>query len=1064
LIAAGATLTLNASTLTSGVLTFDGSAETDGAFNIVASNSTGNDVITGGAGNDSIKSGAGADSLSGGAGDDTFTFAAGTTGLTSADTVDGGAGMDSVVLTTNTQINATDFDHVTNIEGITVANTTTNVTITTKLGLIDSLNNYLGVDASTLTSGVLTINASAETVVGGYGLYVTTGTASTAADHITGGSGIDIVSYVSGVLTSADTVDGGAYWDAILMTGNNTIASTDFNNVSNIEYIALANTTSNVAITTKDALVATGATLTLDASTLTTGKLTFSGAAETVAGAFGNFNIIGGGAADTITGGAGNDTLMGGGGVDSLAGGAGNDTYAYATLAQFYTTPGALVDSIAVDSSGTDSIQVAGNITLTASDSLAGLAGKQIEQLVAAAYTGTTLGNTDSIVLTTNTKLGGLSTIDLSLDTNTGSSALIDLRGATNATTLKGVGAGTNTFDFTAGALTSTYTVVGGTGSDTVALTGNTQINATDFNNVSNIETITLQNTTTNVSITTANALVAAGATLTLDASSLTTGVLNFVGTAETDGAFSITGSAGVDTITGGSGNDTFIYNSMAAFFTAALDTITGGAVVDSITGGAGTDTIQVAGAFLINPDPANCIDSLARVHSAEKLVAAAYNGAGQAHWIVINGYANPGSLGSITTVDLSGDISFGSSATVALWAGVSVNITGVLNGSNNLQGDVGNDTIIGGNGNDYIYAGTGADNVSGGAGDDTFYFAAGQLSSGKVAVRDHVDGGTGYDTLAFTGDVAIGVGLNYVYNIEHITLENSTTNVSFSTLDTTVAAGATLTLDVSSTLNGGGVLNFNGAAETDGMFSITGGTGNDIITGGAGNDTLTGGDGNNSITGGAGDDNIAAGVGADTITGGFGADTIYLGNDGVTDKIIVAAGDSGAGGVDQIYGFDAIATGGDVLDFPTVASALSHIGVDGYTTSVATNGILSSSITNGMISFDNVNQTFTAPIMVNASNLADVTAYCATNIYGGDPGATSAQAARTAQTVAFYVDGDNNGDYISAGDFLRVFQAGVAYQGSASTDDIYVDIHVLWVSALVDNAAAAAANTVVII
>ena len=112
----------------------------------------------------------------------------------------------------------------------------------------------------------------------------------------------------------------------------------------------------------------------------------------------------------------------------------------------------------------------------------------------------------------------------------------------------------------------------GGTGTDTVALTGNTLISATDFNNVSSIETIAVANTTTNVNITTVDALVDSGATLILDARSLTTGVLTFNGAAETNGAFNITGGAGADTITGGAG----------------ADTITGGAGNDTITGGAG--------------------------------------------------------------------------------------------------------------------------------------------------------------------------------------------------------------------------------------------------------------------------------------------------------------------------------------------------------------------------------------------------------------------------------------------------------------------------------------------
>ncbi|MBL0011889.1 MAG: hypothetical protein IPP22_14825 [Nitrosomonas sp.] len=102
-------------------------------------------------------------------------------------------------------------------------------------------------------------------------------------------------------------------------------------------------------------------------------------------------------------------------------------------------------------------------------------------------------------------------------------------------------------------------------------MTGNTAFTASnDFDNVSNIETITLGNTNTAVTITTRDSLVAAGATLIL--STANTGGLTFNGAAETDGAFNITSSG------------------------ASNDTITGGNGADSISAGTGTDTIAGGG------------------------------------------------------------------------------------------------------------------------------------------------------------------------------------------------------------------------------------------------------------------------------------------------------------------------------------------------------------------------------------------------------------------------------------------------------------------------------------
>jgi len=149
-------------------------------------------------------------------------------------------------------------------------------------------------------------------------------------------------------------------------------------------------------------------------------------------------------------------------------------------------------------------------------------------------------------------------------------------------------GSGNDIFSFAAfSGLTSADTVDGGSGSDTIALTGNTALTAeNDFDAVKNIETITLSNTNTDVSITTKDTLVAASAALTLS-NAANSGVLTFIGSAETDGTFTITGGAGGDTLSGGTGSDTLIGG-------AGNDSITSGAGSDSITGNAGADTITL--------------------------------------------------------------------------------------------------------------------------------------------------------------------------------------------------------------------------------------------------------------------------------------------------------------------------------------------------------------------------------------------------------------------------------------------------------------------------------------
>ncbi|MBL0011893.1 MAG: hypothetical protein IPP22_14845 [Nitrosomonas sp.] len=110
------------------------------------------------------------------------------------------------------------------------------------------------------------------------------------------------------------------------------------------------------------------------------------------------------------------------------------------------------------------------------------------------------------------------------------------------------------------------------------------------------------------------------------------------------------------------------------------------------------------------------------------------------------------------------------------------------------------------------------------------------------------------------------------------------------------------------------GVLTFNGSAETDGAFTITGGTGNDSITGSSGNDTISAGTGNDTLVGGAGNDSIASGAGTDTIMGSAGADTILPGssaNDNTRQTVIYSTVSDGAAagassGADTITQFDA--------------------------------------------------------------------------------------------------------------------------------------------------------------
>jgi Ca2+-binding RTX toxin-like protein len=179
----------------------------------------------------------------------------------------------------------------------------------------------------------------------------------------------------------------------------------------------------------------------------------------------------------------------------------------------------------------------------------------------------------------------------------------------------------------------------------------------------------------------------------------------------------------------------------------------------------------------------------------------------------------------------------------------------------------------------------------------------------------DQIDGLAGTDTLNISADQTVTFTATTLTNVEVITITAGIQNIT--THDATVGTGQTLTVDASSS---SAKLTWNGAAETDGKFAITGGAGNDSILGGAGDDTLYGGAGNDTISGADGNDLLYGDDGNDTLYGGNGNDTLYGGdgNDflfGLADDDLIYGGAgndglSGGDGNDTLWG----GTGNDTL------------------------------------------------------------------------------------------------------------------------------------------------------
>ena len=175
-----------------------------------------------------------------------------------------------------------------------------------------------------------------------------------------------------------------------------------------------------------------------------------------------------------------------------------------------------------------------------------------------------------------------------SADTITGGSGDDVISGTAGADNIDG---GTGNDSITLGA--GSHTVDGGIGTDTLTVT--TTATDTEWNSITNVETIHIA-TDVATTIAAVNGLVASGATLYVDASALiTTNILTFDGSGEQDGKFSIVGGAASDIITGGTGADTISGGGGSDSIAGGngADSILGGAGSDQITGGAGADTMD---------------------------------------------------------------------------------------------------------------------------------------------------------------------------------------------------------------------------------------------------------------------------------------------------------------------------------------------------------------------------------------------------------------------------------------------------------------------------------------
>jgi trimeric autotransporter adhesin len=396
--------------------------------------------------------------------------------------------------------------------------------------------------------------------------------------------------------------------------------------------------------------------------------------------------------------------------------------------------------------------------------------------------------------------------------------------GAGNDTITAGTGAesvdgglGNDRIKIQADDLTSADIIDGNLGTDIIQIgaTAGTEALAgtTAFSSVTNVETITFDVSSGNSAVTTVDALVASGMSLTVDAS-LLTGTLDFrastltgASTAaqpnltaiEKDGAFSITGGAGADTIIGGAGNDTIdggITGANTLLGGEGSDKITlSAAVAEVVAGGVGDDTIVVSTAITRTGADTFNVD-----YGTDTITGVGYGTGttGLADILVVSSGATAnvklaGPWAAPLTVDNSGVANIdanGNTVSMALDAATSTYGYNIFNTSStgvSMTGASKVDTITGGTGADTLIGGQGRDILMGGQGADTFTFAVANdtnFSNGEYdTVKDFL---VSTDELLFT--TAVPAAIDTVHNIPQDEVQAAVTALATTATDSQVA------------------------------------------------------------------------------------------------------------------------------------------------------------------------------------------------------------------------------------------------------------------------------------
>ncbi|MET4162487.1 Ca2+-binding RTX toxin-like protein [Marinobacterium sp. MBR-111] len=839
--------------LEDGVLNVDG---TDATVAITATGGNANDFLTGGSAADTLIGGAGDDIIDGKGGADTINAGEGNdTVHYDADdlSVDGGDGIDTLTAINAVSAVTIDLSDTTdafvnfeNLVGSSYGDTLTGDAGANEIwggdgdDLIDGGAGADIIDAGYGDDTVIydaadvwvdggagsdTIDASAETA----DLYIDLDDSNdifTNFENIIGGAGNDTL---IGTNTATSTLDGGAgddiltghgsVYDSVFYVGEGHDRITDLQGNDGLYVSGNASVTASVVADFNGAWTehySTGVVTLNVAYTNATIDMTDSEGA--------GFTINAGVGTDTLTGSAADDIFNFGTnltGTDTVNGGAGSDELTFTDN-----------NGTADDLDGVTNVErvTLGDATtvITTDDSLVAVG----ESLTLDA-TALTSGN--SLIFNGSAEVGG----DFVILGGAGDDDITAGQGDDRIA----AGDGDDIIRMSTN-LTSVDVIDGGDGSDTLWFTHSGQPGDDNvLDGITNVETIIIENTppapNNRAYIKTVDSLVAAGETVTIDASRLETDRdLDFWGDLESDGYLNVIGSQAGDYIRGGMLADTINGGD-------GDDELFGMGGDDTLTGGLGNDTFEVTAGN----------DVITDLETGDILKVSS------------DGNATANDIAGFVATNSTSNTSTGVVTLNAATGGVTIDMD-LADGSRGytINGNTGNDTLSGSDWADIINGGEGDDQIDGGLGNDLINAGAGNdtvVYSNTDTTVNGVDGGDGIDTIDAS------------------------------------ASGTGVSIDLSSTTDA--YINFENIIGSDFNDALLrGNADNNIITGGAGDDDLDGGAGNDVLFGGTGKDDLWGGMGADTFVFAAGdsgqtvatADVIYDFNAGAGDLIeLVDAG-----------------------------------------------------------------------------------------------------------------------------------------------------------------------------